>query len=163
MPGRIPGIDQDIVVTAHDVLEGKAWTGTNVVVIGGGSVGAETANHLASNLKNVTIVEMMDDIASDELVVPRWGLLADLKKNNVTVYTKTKLESIKEDGVELSGTFNGELKADTVVLAMGSRPNNTLAEQLKETGIDVRVIGDAKSVGLATKAIEEGFYLGREI
>lgn len=163
IPGKIPGIKGANVVTAHDVLEGKAWTGAKVVVIGGGSVGAETANHLASNLKSVTIVEMMDDIAKDEIVVPRWGLLADLKKNNVTVYTDTKLESINENGVVLSGKYDGQLNADTVVLSMGSRPDNAFAEEVKEAGYDVCVIGDAAKVGLASKAIEEGFFLGREI
>jgi hypothetical protein len=46
---------------------------------------------------------------------------------------------------------------------MGSRPNYALADKLKESGYDVRVIGDAAEVGLASKAIEEGFELGREI
>ncbi len=151
------------MVTAHDVLEGKAWTGNKIVVIGGGSVGAETANHLASNLKNVTVVEMLSDITTDEVVVPRWDLLSNLKKNNVTIYTETKLEAITETGVTLSGQYNGDLAADTVVLAMGSRPNHTLADALKANGYDVRVIGDADHVGLASKAIEEGFNLGREI
>ena len=106
---------------------------------------------------------MMDDIAKDEIVVPRWGLLADLKKNNVTVYTDTKLESINENGVVLSGKYDGQLNADTVVLSMGSRPDNAFAEEVKEAGYDVCVIGDAAKVGLASKAIEEGFFLGREI
>ena len=163
VPHRIKGADLPNVVTAHDVLEGKAWTGASVVVIGGGSVGCETANALASNLKNVTVIEMMDDVARDEVVVPRWGLLADLKKNNVTIHVNTKLEEITESGVKVSGDFTGDIKADTVVLAMGSRPNHTLADQLKEAGYDVRVIGDASKAGLASEAIEEGFNLGREI
>lgn len=163
VPGRIPGIHGSNVVTSHDVLEGKAWTGAKVVVIGGGSVGAETANHLAGNLKDVTIVEMMSDIAKDEVVVPRWGLLENLKKNNVTVYTDTKLEEINEKGVVLSGKYNGQLEADTVVLSMGSRPNDAFSKELQGAGYDVRVIGDASKVGLASKAIEEGFFLGREL
>ena len=46
---------------------------------------------------------------------------------------------------------------------MGARPNDTFARELKEAGYDVHIIGDAESVGLASKAIEQGFYLGREI
>lgn len=163
VPEEIQGIQGSNVVTAHDVLDGTAWTGAKIVVIGGGSVGVETANHLASNLKNVTVVEMMDDIAKDELVVPKWGLLADIQKNGVTVYTDTKLESVNENGVVLSGKYEGQFDADTVVLSMGARPNDTFARELKEAGYDVHIIGDAESVGLASKAIEQGFYLGREI
>lgn len=163
VPGRIPGIQGANVVTAHDVLEGKAWTGAKVIVIGGGSVGTETANYLAGNLKDVTIIEMLPDIAMDEIVVPRWDLLADLKKNNVKVCTNTKLEAINDNGVVLSGKFEGQMDADTVVLSMGSKPDCAFADELKAAGYDVRVIGDASKVGLATKAIEEGFFMGREI
>lgn len=163
VPGKIPGINGSNVVTAHDVLEGKAWTGAKVVVIGGGSVGTETADFLAGNLKDVTLVEMLSDIAMDEVVVPRWGLLEDVEKNHVKVYRETKLESVNDKGVVLSGEYNGQLDADTVVLAMGSRSNNSFAEELKDAGYDVRVIGDALKVGLADKAIEEGFFLGREL
>ncbi len=160
---KIPGIHGNNVVTAHDVLEGKAWTGGKVVVIGGGASGAETANHLASNLKTVTLIEMLSDIAIDEIVVPRWGLLADLKKNNVQVYTETTLKEINERGVVLSGKYSGQLDADTVVLAMGSKANDAFAQELINAGYDVRLVGDVKKVGLASEAIEAGFFLGREL
>lgn len=159
----IPGCDKAIVTTAHDVLEGKRNTGVNVVVIGGGSVGAETANHLASYLKNVTLVEMLPDIANDEQIVPRWGLLADLRKNGVRVLTSTTVKEIKENSVVLEGKVTEEIPADTVVISVGSRPDAKLAASLKEKGYDVRVIGDAGKVGLAGKAIEEGFLLGRSL
>ncbi len=160
---RIPGADGPNVVTSHDVLSGAANTGARIVVIGGGCVGAETANHLASNLKNVTLVEMMDDIATDELVVPRWGLLADLEKNKVRICTKTTVTEIKDGSVVLSGAVNEEVPADTVVLSVGSRPETRLADELKERGYDVRVIGDAAKVGLAGAAITQGYLLGREL
>lgn len=85
VPKKIPGYDKDIVVLGTDVLSGKANTGHNVVVIGGGHAGAETANHIASYMKNVTIVELQEDIAMDEVDTPRNGLLADLKKNGVRI------------------------------------------------------------------------------
>ena len=44
-------------------------------------MGAETANQLANYLKGVTIIEMLDAIAGDEIVVPRWDLLEDLDRN----------------------------------------------------------------------------------
>lgn len=159
----IPGINQKNVVTAHDVLSGKANTGSNIVVIGGGCVGAETANHLASNLKNVTLVEMLPDIAMDEVVVPRWGLMADLEKNKVRICTGTAVKEIKENTVVVSGKVNEEIPYDTVVLSVGSRPADPLSHKLKEMGFDVKVIGDAEKVGLAGKAIFQGDELGRSI
>jgi NADPH-dependent 2,4-dienoyl-CoA reductase/sulfur reductase-like enzyme len=164
IPKRIPGADKPHVVTANDVLAGTVNTGLNVVVIGGGDVGAETANHLASNLKNVTLVEMLDDIALDEVVVPRWGLLADIDKHKVRVLTKTTVQEITDDAVVVNGKVEEALPADTVVLAVGSKPDNTLAEELKKAGYDVRVIGDAvKAPNNAWNAITEGFNVGRSL
>lgn len=160
---NIPGVEKPVVATSHDVLSGKANTGTNVVVIGGGCVGAETANHLASNLKNVTLVEMLPEIAADEVVVPRWGLMADLEKNKVRICTDTTVTEIKDHSVVLSGKVKEEIPADTVILSVGSRPVNGLAEELQAAGYDVRTIGDANEVGLAGAAIEAGFMLGRNL
>lgn len=159
----IPGVEKAHVVTSHDVLSGTANTGAKVVVIGGGCVGAETANHLASNLKQVTLVEMMEDIAVDEVVVPRWGLLADLEKNKVRILTETTVTEIRDNSVVLSGRVNEEIPADTVVLSVGARPVNELAEELKAEGYDVRIIGDAAKAGLAGTAISQGFEIGRRL
>lgn len=161
---RIPGADRECVVTAHAVLAGEVNTGARVVVIGGGCVGAETANHLASNLKTVTVVEMQDSIASDEALVPRWDLLEDMKKHQVSVRTSTEVKEITEGGVTVTCAGREEfLPADTVVLAVGSRPVTALAEELKQAGYDVRRIGDCAGVGLAGAAVEQGFLAGRSL
>lgn len=160
---KIPGADGANVVTAQEVLSGAKNTGGRIVVIGGGCVGAETANHLASNLKNVTLVEMLDDIAMDEIVVPRWGLLEDLKKNNVRVLTGTTVREITEKGVSVTGAVNDLLPADTVVMSVGSRSVRGLADKLAALGFSVQVIGDAAKVGLAGAAISQGFEIGRNL
>lgn len=164
VPKKIPGSDKAHVVTANDVLAGKVNTGSRVVVIGGGDVGAETANHLALNLRQVTLVEMLDEIATDEVIVPRWGLLEDLDQHKVRVCTGTTVQEIKDGSVVVSGKTNEEIPADTVVLAVGSRPNKELGETIKAAGYDVRVIGDAvKAPNNAWNAISEGFYTALEL
>lgn len=163
VPSRIPGVNLPNVITAHDVLEGKAIAGERNVVIGGGSVGCETANYIASSHKKVTLVEMLDDIAMGEQTAPRWDLLSDMEKHHVRVCTETTVKEIREDSVVLEGYVNETVKVDKVILAIGSKPVNKLAEELKETGIRVEVIGDAVKTGLANKAIREGFDLGRSL
>ena len=107
---------------------------------------------------------MLDDIATDEVIVPRWGLLDDMKNHGVRVCTKTTVKEIKDNSVVLEGKVNEEVPVDTVVLAVGSRPNTELSDALKEAGYDVRVIGEAKKApGNAWVAITEGFNVGREI
>ncbi len=160
---NIPGADRPNVVTAHDVLSGKVNTGNSVVVVGGGCVGAETANQLANYLKGVTIIEMLDAIAGDEIVVPRWDLLEDLDRNKVRICTKTTVDEITDAGVKVSGAVNEVIPCDTVVLAVGAKPVLGLADALKKEGYDVRVIGDAAKVGLGGEAIMEGFEVGRTV
>ncbi len=58
----IPGKDQPHVVQANNILQQNVRAGENVVVMGGGSVGVETAEFLSLYGSNVTIVEMLDDI-----------------------------------------------------------------------------------------------------
>ena len=129
----------------------------------GGHAGAETANHIASYMKNVTIVELQSDIAPDEVDTPRNGLMADLAKNQVRLCTETSVAEIKDHSVVLQGKINEEIPADTVVLSVGRRPNTALSEELHKAGYDVRTIGDANQVGLVGLAVREGYLVGRNI
>ncbi len=163
VPKSIEGLDTAKVVTAHDILEGKAIAGAKNLVIGGGSVGCETANYIASSHKQVTLVEMTDALAKDEATANKWDLIDNMKLHDVRVLTETTVSKVDADLVTLTGRYNETIKADCIILAVGSRSVNTLAEELQETGVDVRVIGDASKPGLAGKAIREGFDLGRSL
>ena len=163
VPKKIPGVMNENVVLAQDVLTGKVNTGDNCVVVGGGLVGAEVSNHLASLFKKVSVVEMRDGIALDEGPAPRKDLLADMKNNGVKFYTETSVQEIKINSVVVAGKINEEIPADTVVLAIGRVPNISLAESLKEEGFDVKIIGDANEPALAGAAIRAGYLTGRHL
>jgi pyruvate/2-oxoglutarate dehydrogenase complex dihydrolipoamide dehydrogenase (E3) component len=62
---QLPGVDQGNVVTAIDILAGRAEAGQKVLVIGGGSIGCETAEFLFENGKEVTVAEILPELASD--------------------------------------------------------------------------------------------------
>lgn len=158
----VPGIDGPRVVRALDVLAGTATTGDSAIVIGGGMVGSETANHLASHEKKVTILEVLPDIALDEETNSRYMLLLDLEDHHVEVHTGTRVVAIENDTVraERGGTELTVGPADTIVVALGSKPERTLAEKLETTGIPVVTVGDAVGVRKALEAIEEGFRAG---
>lgn len=160
VPKKIPGVQNPNVVLGQDVLKGAVNTGRRCVVVGGGLVGVEVANHLASLLKEVTVVEMRDGIALDEGPAPRKDLLQDLANNGAKAYTSTTVDEITDHSVIVSGAHNEEIPADTVVLAIGRVSNTALAEELTAAGVDVRIIGDAKEPGLAGAAIREGYLLG---
>ena len=159
----IKGIDGDNVVTANEILDGKVFPGNNCVIIGGGQVGAETANVLGHMLRNVVVLEMLGEIAPEEAIGPRWQLLRDLKKRDVQLYTNTKVTEITENSVKAEGDGKMEFPADTVVIATGSKPENRLADELSKAGFAVKVIGDAKEVRLVLDATSEGYEAGRAI
>ncbi len=62
---RIPGATGINVATAIDVLTGRKDTGRNVIIIGGGAIGCETAEFLIKKGKNVTILEMLNRMGND--------------------------------------------------------------------------------------------------
>lgn len=154
---RIPGAELSHVVQANDVLSGKVLLGRKVVVIGGGLVGAETADYAAVLGRDVTIVEMLDDIAKGEADSPRKYLLKSLEENKVNILTKTAVKEIKDNSVIVDNGSLQEIEVDNVVLAIGSRPEVTLKNELEEKGFNVVTIGDAAGVRLVMDAISEGF------
>jgi len=189
----IPGVDQPHVVQAWDVLREKVRTGKKVVIIGGGAVGVEVALHLAEKgtpsgdaikfllingvepvedllkiatrgTKEVVLLEMLDKIGADIGKSTRWVMMQDLSRYGVTVRTQTRAVEITAAGVkaEIDGKIE-TVKADSVVLALGSRPENKLAEILARKGIACDVIGDARQIALAYDAIHSGFEAGRRI
>jgi len=173
VPDDIPGIDKDRVVTAWDVLAGKAVTvARNVVILGGGLVGCETADLLAETGDNmaigrtaVTIVEMMDDVALDIAVQPRYLLMQRLHDKGVKILTSAKVKEILDDGVVFTrdGQEESINNVDNIVLALGARPVDHLSEKIKGKVAEVFVIGDAKEPRKVLEATAEGAEIGRQI
>lgn len=161
----IPGVDKAHVVNAYDVLSGDVEVGNRVIVVGGGLVGSETANHLAFLEKKVTIIEMTSEIAMDEEFNTRRLLMRDLKDREVKILVDATAQAILDDGVMVS--IDGEDvqigPADTVVIALGSNPVNGLYKNLKEQPFRIVSIGDSFEVRNALDAIEEGYSAGLEI
>lgn len=160
----IPGVDKPHVVQAETVLDGQVSVGPRVLIIGGGMVGAETANHLANHGKEVTIVEQLAEIASDETVVVKESLMESLRQGNVAMYPGATVREIFDSSVIII-TSNGEEKRaiDTVVLACGSTSDNSLVSKLNGEMTKTIVVGDALSVRNALEAAEEGYRAGLEV
>ncbi|NLV34927.1 MAG: FAD-dependent oxidoreductase [Clostridiaceae bacterium] len=162
---NIAGIDRKEVVNAHDVLKGKASTGQNVVVVGGGSVGCETAEYLVTKGKNVTIIEMLDDVMQDSGVAVKALMLMRLAAENVSIMRKSKVIQIKDNCV-LVQTENGNqcvINMDTVVIAVGARSVNTLSDKLKGARIPHTVIGDCIKPRKIYEAIQEAYRAAYDV
>jgi pyruvate/2-oxoglutarate dehydrogenase complex dihydrolipoamide dehydrogenase (E3) component len=153
------------VVTAHEVLEGKTEVGRNVAVIGGGTVGSETASHLANHGKEVSIVEMLPEIAADVNPRSKPFLLKDLADHNVRLYLNSTVKEVLADGLRIDKEGREEEIGpfDTVVLAVGVEPCNGLRSKLEGKVPRLITIGDALSPRKALEAIAEGYLAGLEV
>ncbi|MDF2678320.1 MAG: NADH:flavin oxidoreductase/NADH oxidase [Bacillota bacterium] len=163
---KIKGIDNKNVITAFDVLARKANIGNSVIVVGGGLVGVETAHYLALEGKNVKVVEMMDDVATNLDFMTRFWLMEEMNKQGVEFLTKTKIKEFTDEGVIVttnSDENEKELIADTVVVAVGVTSVNDLEEELKDIDADIYIIGDAKQGRKIISAISEGYHLARRL
>jgi len=99
VPDQMRVSGKNVLVYA-DVLSGKADVpGNKVVVAGGGSVGVETALYLAEQGKEVTIVEMLSELATDLEVITRFDLLTEiLPKSGVNTLTNMTILEISDNG-----------------------------------------------------------------
>ena len=160
------GMKSGRVITAVDSLLGKKNVGKSVVVIGGGLIGCETALYLAKQGKRVTVLEILDTVASDMV----WGNALDLLKllddHKVAILTEADTQKITETGVEFNDRSGGgrTLEADTVVIAVGLRvTDKAFVETLEDNLPEVHVIGDCVKPRKILSAIWEGYRRARVI
>lgn len=162
----IPGSDMNHVLLACSVLASPDIVkGDRVAVIGGGSVGAETAEFLWARGKKVSVIEMLDTIAPDMGLFLSLDFQARLRETGITVLTGSKVKEIREGSLvysDASGT-DRDLKADSVVLAVGYAPERTLARGLHGADFEVVVVGDAATPRRILNAVHEGFHAARRI
>ncbi len=162
---NLPGVKRANVVTAYDVLEGKTDIGRSVAVIGGGMVGSETASHLANHGKEVSIVEMLPEIAPEVNARSKPFLLKDLAEHNVTLYLNSMVKEILPDGlrIERDGREEKIGPFDSIILAVGVQSCNDLKFKLEGKVARLITIGDASAPRKALQAIREGYLAGLEV
>lgn len=189
----IDGIDLPHVVMAWDVLLKRVRVGEKVVVIGGGAVGIETAlalaeagtlsgealkfllKHQAEDMetlrrltlqgtRRVTIVELLPRIGNGIGPANKWVFQKELDLLGVHIQAGSRVARITPERVEWVGEEGrGSCTADTVVLALGSVPDTTLAEALSTADVEVKPVGDARKARTIFEAVHEGFLVGSEL
>lgn len=168
----IPGEGKAGAIFAWEVLRGGIQVGRRVVVIGGGEVGCETAEYLLERGREVTVVEMLPELAGDMGARSRELLVQRLIRLGVDFVTRAKVLEIGRPVITLErGGLTQTLSGiDTVVLATGSRANREGpgAGQASEfsalvPGIGVIEIGDCVRPRRLLDAVHEGFSAGLRV
>jgi NADPH-dependent 2,4-dienoyl-CoA reductase/sulfur reductase-like enzyme len=160
----VPGL-KEYTCTARQVLAGEVEVGKNVVVIGGGLVGAETADHLAVHGHQVTVIEMMPKIMADGEPTPTMLMLRRYAQYGVVTLTSAKVKAIAVDSVtyEKDGAEGSVEHVDTIINAMGRRADQSLLKELEGSGYEVISVGDALEAKSGYLGIREGYEAGLRI
>ena len=135
-----------------------------LVIIGGDLVGLELAEFLTERGKRVTVIEPSNDLGPNLSIVRRSRVIHLLKSNGVNIIKNAKDIKISNSNVNFELDGNAEsIKADQVIIAMGTEPNTEFADELKENNFNVSMIGDCTSVGYIEGAISDARIAVKEI
>lgn len=161
----IPGVKGENVILAAQAYGHTDRVGGNVVIIGGGMVGCETAAYLGRSGKKVTLVEMREAIAMDADVFGQAAVTVDMRKSGVCVKTSAAAKEITREGLLISKADEETelIKADTVIIAAGYRPDSSLYLELAQETPAVHMIGDCRKQGKVMNAVSDGYYLALDI
>lgn len=180
----IPGTDLEKVFTVrtvedvHRILDTVA-PGTNVVCIGGGILGLETAGALAKQKANVTALEAFEHLMPLQLNAEGSRVLRKhLHTLNIEVVTNAVADCIVGNG-HVTGvhlTRGQLLPADVVLITAGDRANSELLEEvgltvkkgvlvdnfLRTSHPDIYAVGDvAEHDGVRYGSWSPAMYMGK--
>jgi nitrite reductase (NADH) large subunit len=133
----VPGKDLPGVVTFRDLddvetMLAAAQTSSRAVVIGGGLLGLEAAHGLSLRGMAVTVVHLMPTLMERQLDEAAGYLLkSELEGRGMTILTGADTAEIIEQEGRVGGVRLKDgtaIPADLVVMAVGIRPNATLAK-----------------------------------
>ena len=157
---------------ADDVLMGRSFPGRKIVILGGGSVGCELADYLAPMVhdlaprnRDITIIESMPALMMKDSGAGRSAVIKRLMNKGVNMITGANLIETTSDTIkyEVKGQEHVISDADTLIFAVGYRPNLTLKEALDELGVTYHLVGDAEKVASLKEAITTGYEVARKI
>jgi len=115
----------------------------NIVIVGGGFIGAEVAEQLAKFEDKIVSVVESEDLCFSKAFSTELSKIAteELIKSNVNVYTSTLVKEILGNNNEVTEVVfdnSKKIKADAVIFAIGYVPNVELAIQ---AGIKTNKVG----------------------
>jgi len=161
------------VVTAEDVLEGKAETGRRVVIADQQNYmkGLVTAEVLADQGKEVTVITPPPFrylVANPyEMDASTHGVqILNLKTKGVKRVSDFKVKKAQAGRITIEDIFTQEqqvLEADTLVLSFWRKAETRLHDELEGKVKDLHLIGDALAPRRLIDAFQDGYKVASEI
>ena len=151
----------------EQVLTGAAdLAGKRVAVIGAGITGIETAEFLAARKAEVTVVDLLEQVAPNANHTNVGDVCGRLAQYGTRFLLGHGLLEIRSDAVVLEKKADQTqvtVPVDAVVLSLGYRPDTTLADELKAKGLHVVTVGSAVKDGTIAPATRTGYEAAREL
>ncbi len=148
-----------------DILTETNISNKNIVIVGGGMIGIETAHWLAEKNNNVTVIEMLSDVARDmNAITKKLTLTAIEKSGKVKIMTDTMVTKA-ENGIVYykKGDIEGKIEnVDILVVTIGLRSNRAFADEL-EGKITYHLLGDAHKVGTALSNLQHAYDMCKHL
>lgn len=143
---NLEGVTLPHVFTVRNVVDIENLQGyikqhnvNNIAVIGGGFIGVEVAENLRLANYEVSLVEFADQLMMPFDYDMAQILHKEMMDKGVNIIVNDGLAKITDQSVELNS--GNQVKADVVVLAIGVRPETTLAA---EAGLEIGELGGIK-------------------
>jgi 2-enoate reductase len=159
--------EKNHVCTADELLLGTENAGEDVVVVGGGLIGCETALWLRQQGKKVTIVESLPEIldGGEYMCFANYDMLKDLLVfNNIDILRRSTVKSVNDASVTVETPEGGkEIKADTVMVAVGYHSQNYLYDAMRNSDKIIYNVGDSHTVRNIMDTIWDSFQVAREL
>ena len=161
----IPGIDGEQVVLVNNYyMEKEKVKSDEVIVLGGGLAGCESAVHLAREGKKVHLVEMRRELAPDANIRHRPILLKELEEQNVICHMEHQGLRVTEDGVWCrAGEEEVLVPGGSVICAVGQRARKDVAESLLDCAPIVKRIGDCIRPANICMAVYQGYHAAMDL
>lgn len=161
----IPGANGSNCMQISDFLKNPDINYNSYIIIGGGSVGCETALDLAEKGKEISLIEKADTLAASSNDLYKLALQEQFAKyDNIHVFLNASCESIDSQGVTVSlGQNSTHIAGEQVILSLGFRPNTKLVSSLYDIVPDTYYVGDCDKVATILEAVNSAYFIGANV
>lgn len=164
---RIPGADSSDVWNVVDVYGKEKELGKNVVLIGGGEIGAETGIYLAKCGHHVTALTSGRELVQRYRVhYPELVTATFQNMNNTSIITQATTTRISEGTVFYKDATGSEMsiRADSVVIYAGLSPKKDEALTFSGSAKRFFAVGDCSEMGgNVQRSIRSAFFAASQV
>ena len=164
---NLPGIDKDKVVLAADIISGRKKVCGNILIVGAGLTGLETAEKLFrdNSADQITVIDMVEKIGAAMYPSIFIDVTHQMEGKPLKLVPNMKLKAITETGIladDLAENKEVALSADYVILAMGTTVDREMIQKYEAAFDRVICLGQThKNPGRIATSMAEAYIAAR--